>query len=190
LNKLFTRNTVVLLVILLAVSRLDASIASQTVSWLQAKGISARMIILIISMLPIIELRGSIPVAILFFKMSWQEAFVLSAIGNMIPIPFILLFIDLVFSLLSKFALGKRVVDFFTNKAITKGKDIEKYKLAGLSLFVGIPLPGTGGWTGALAAKFLNFSFWKAIISITIGVIIAGVIVTLLSLMGHMTFVG
>jgi uncharacterized membrane protein len=176
-----------LIVILFGISHLNASIASQTVQWLQEHGMGARLIILIISMLPIIELRGSIPVAILLFKMSWQEAFILSVIGNMLPIPFILLFVDFVFGLLGKFKHGKKVVDFFTNKALRKTKDIEKYELAGLSIFVGIPLPGTGGWTGALAAKLLNFSFWKAMISITIGVLIAGVIVTILSLMGLMT---
>ncbi len=187
MNKLITKSSLMLIVILFGISHLNASIASQTVQWLQEHGMGARLIILIISMLPIIELRGSIPVAILLFKMSWQEAFILSVIGNMLPIPFILLFVDFVFGLIGKFKHGKKVVDFFTNKALRKTKDIEKYELAGLSIFVGIPLPGTGGWTGALAAKLLNFSFWKAMISITIGVLIAGVIVTILSLMGLMT---
>lgn len=172
---------------LFAISHLNASIASDTVSWLQSNGIQPRWIIIIISMLPVIELRGSIPVAILFFKMPWQEAFILSVIGNMLPIPFILLFIEALFLQMSKGKTGKRIVDFFWNKAMNKSKDIEKYQIAGLSLFVGIPLPGTGGWTGALAATLLKFRFWKAILSIFIGVLLAGVIVTMLSMMGMMT---
>ncbi len=165
-------------------------IADATVFWMQSRGISPTLIVLIISMLPLIELRGSIPIAILLFKMSWQEAVILSLIGNMLPIPIILLFMEWFFNFISKIPIGAKFTNWLFKRTRRKGKVIEKYEALGLTIFVGIPLPGTGAWTGAFAAKIFGISFWKSILYITIGVIIAAVAVTLLSVMGNVVVTG
>lgn len=159
-------------------------VADIAVNWLSDKGISPILIVLIISMLPLVELRGSIPIGILLFKMSWQEALVLSLIGNMLPIPFIMLFMDWFFSTISKIPIGKKFTTWLFARTRRKGKVIEKYEALGLTIFVGIPLPGTGAWTGAFAARIFDIPFWKSMLYITIGVILAAIAVTLLSMMG------
>mgnify|MGYP000971750368 CR=1 FL=1 len=139
------KSIILALLLTLSVSTVFASGFSETtVQWLSEKGFSPVLIILIISMLPLIELRGSIPVAILLFKMSWQEALILSLIGNMLPIPLILLFMDWFFESISRFPLGKRFTNWLFTRTRRKGKAIERYEAIGLAIFVGIPLPGTG----------------------------------------------
>lgn len=174
------------MLMLLATGLYASSFSDSTISWLSTKGLSPRLIVLIISMLPLIELRGSIPVAIILFKMPWQEAVLLSVLGNMVPIPLLLLLIEWFFAMISKVRLGARFTSWIFARTRRKGKAIEKYEAVGLTVFVGIPLPGTGGWTGALAARIFGISFWKSMLYILIGVIIAGAIVTPLSLMGLM----
>jgi uncharacterized membrane protein len=163
-----------------------SSFADTTVSWLAARGLSPRLIVLIISMLPLIELRGSIPVAIILFKMPWMEAVGLSILGNMLPIPFLLMLIEWFFKTISKVPVGANFTAWMFARTRRKGKAIEKYEAVGLTTFVGIPLPGTGGWTGALAARIFGIGFWKAMLYILIGVSLASAIVTPLSLMGKM----
>ena len=175
-----------ILILLFAINLLDASIGERAATWLQSYGLAPWMIIAIIAMLPLIELRGAIPIAILFFRMPWYQAVLLSVFANMIPIPFILLFMDQLFALLSKTKLGKRFTDGLFARTRKKGKSIEKYEAWGLAIFVGIPLPGTGGWTGAVAANIFGLKFWRAILFIFIGVLIAAAIVTPLTLMGNM----
>lgn len=178
---------VLLTLIVLMVQPLFANaVADKTVAWLMEKGLSPQWIVLIISMLPIIELRGSIPVAILLFKMSWLQAITLSLIGNMLPIPFILLFMDGFFIMLSKNKHGSRFTEWLFARTRRKGKSIEKYEALGLALFVGIPLPGTGAWTGAFAANIFGIKFWRSLLFIFIGVLLAAAIVLSLSLMGNM----
>lgn len=175
------------LLLMIAITGLHASaFAEGTVSWLEDKGLSPRLIVLIISMLPLIELRGSIPVAIMLFNIPWLEAAILSILGNMIPIPFILLFIEWFFKLISKVPLGARFTSWLFSRTRRKGKAIERYEAIGLISFVGIPLPGTGGWTGALASRIFGISFWKSMLYILLGVCLASAIVTPLSLMGKL----
>ncbi len=162
------------------------SIADKSVQWLADKGLSPTWIVLIISMLPLIELRGSIPVAIILFGMSWQEAVTLSVIGNMLPIPLILLFMNWFFSAISKFSLGAKLTNWLFARTRRKGKSIEKYEAIGLAIFVGIPLPGTGAWTGAFAANIFGIRFWRSMLFILIGVLMAAAIVAVLSLMGNL----
>ena len=156
----------------------------KTVAWLKEKGVAPELIVMIISMIPIIELRGSIPVAIFLFNIPWLEAAILSIIGNMIPIPFILLLVDWFFNLISKVKPGRKFTEWLFTRTRKKGKSIEKYEEIGLTIFVGIPLPGTGGWTGALAANIFGLRFWRSMLCILLGVIMAAIIVTVLSLMG------
>ncbi len=176
---------VILLFLLFASCLLANPVADKTVGWLQDKGISPILIVLIISMLPLIELRGSIPVAILLFKMPWEQAVALSLIGNMIPIPLILIFMDWFFKTISKVSIGKQFTEWLFKRTRHKGKVIERYEAIGLTIFVGIPLPGTGGWTGAFAANIFGIPFWRSMLYITIGVMCAAVVVTLLSLLGN-----
>ncbi len=141
----------------------------------------AELIILIISMLPILELRGGM-VAAALLGVDFSVAFPLCVIGNMLPIPLILLFIRKIFNWLKKKEKFKNFVENIENRAKKKaGKSIHKYKLWGLFLFVAIPLPGTGGWTGALVADFMDIRIKHAFPVMTIGVITAGIIMSILT---------
>jgi len=162
------------------------TMAESTVNWLAAHGMNRVLIVLIISMLPIIELRGSIPVAILLLKLSWQQAVILSVLGNMIPIPLVLLLMDWFFTLISRTRQGAKLTQWLFARTRRKGKSIEQYKEVGLAIFVGIPLPGTGAWTGAFAANIFGLKFWKSMLFILIGVLLAAAVVTPLTLMGKL----
>lgn len=135
---------------------------------------------LFISMVPIIELRGAIPIAVGVFHLSYFEAFIISFIGNILPVYFIVKFIGPIFDLLRKVPLFKKFIDWITDrttKKIEENKRLQTYTVLGLFLFVAIPLPGTGAWTGALIANFLNLPINKAMKSIILGVFAAGVII-------------
>lgn len=184
-----TRFLILLMILLLCGAMLGAeSIGERTAAALKAKGISPWLIVILISMLPIIELRGAIPVAIAFFGLPWYEAVILSIIGNMIPIPFILLFIEWFLALISKYRWGARFNAWICKRARNRGKVVERYEEFGLAIFVGIPLPVTGGWTGALAAKLFGLPFWKSLLWIFIGVLLAATIVTSITLVGTSIF--
>ena len=136
--------------------------------------------ILIVSMLPIVELRGAIPLA-MALKMPIVPSFLVSIIGNLIPVPFILLLIKKVCEWMkTRKKLSK--IPLFLEEKVDKNKDkVTKYGKWGLFLFVAIPLPGTGAWTGALIASFLNFKFKDSLIAIIGGVLTAGVIMSVFS---------
>ncbi len=151
---------------------------------LVARGGSPEWAVFLFSMIPVVELRGALPLAINLFKIPWQKAFIISFIGNILPVPFILLFLKPATDLLYKIKLFKRFFDWLFSKTRKKGEVIEKYEELGLLIFVAIPLPGTGAWTGALLAYLMGLEFIKSIIFIIIGVFIAGVIVTSLCLVG------
>ncbi len=161
-----------------------SNFGKDTAEWLSGYGLKPWMIVIVISMLPIIELRGAIPVAILLLKLPVWEAVTLSVIGNMLPIPLILLFMDQFFALVAKVRIGKRFTEWLFARTRRKGKSIERYEAIGLASFVGIPLPGTGGWTGAFAANIFGIPFWRSLLFIFIGVLIAAAIVTPLTLLG------
>ena len=160
--------------------------ADKTVAWLAVKGFNPVLIVLIISMIPIIELRGSIPIAILLFKMPVWQAVGLSLMGNMIPVPFILLFMDWFFALISRSKIGARFTQWVFTRTRRKGKSIERYEAIGLTIFVGIPLPGTGAWTGAFAANIFGIKFWRSVLCILLGVMLAAIIVTAITMMGSL----
>jgi uncharacterized membrane protein len=127
------------------------------------------LIVVMVATLPIAELRG---------------AFCLSIIGNMIPVPILLLFLNPLARAISHVAIGRRFICWIFEHARRQSKAIEKYGRLGLTLFVAIPLPFTGAWTGSIAAFLLGMKFRPSFISILSGVIIAGVIVTILCLLG------
>lgn len=140
--------------------------------------------VLIVAASPIFELRGAIPLAINVFDIPWYYALFIAIIGNMLPVPFLLLFLDGFVKLLRKMKLTSSLVDWIFDRTWQRTGMIQRYKHVGLAIFVGIPLPFTGAWTGALASIILGIPFWRAFTSILIGVVIAGIIVTCLSLMG------
>ncbi len=147
-------------------------------------GLAKELVVVVIAALPIFELRGALPVAINVFHFPWYYALALSLIGNLLPVPFILLFLDSVSRLLSKIALFNRMLIWLFELARRRGQGILKYEEVGLALFVAVPLPATGAWTGSLVAVLFGLKFKHAFLSISVGVFIAGVIVTCLSLLG------
>lgn len=137
------------------------------------------VIVFIVSLLPILELRGGI-IAGFLLGMDLLPSFVIAFVGNILPVPFILLFIKYIFKRLKKTRF-KSKVERLENKAISKSDSIKKYAYWGLLIFVGIPLPGTGAWTGALIAVLLNMNLKKSFCFIVVGVLMAGIIISILS---------
>ena len=137
---------------------------------------------------PIAELRVAIPWAIAGQDFPWYYALLFALIGNMLPVPFILLFLNTVTRYLSKIRFFERILNWLFEHARKRGKLIERYERIGLVLFVAIPLPITGAWTGSLLAVLLGLKFKQAMLSIFIGVLIAGIIVTCLSVLGVTIF--
>lgn len=138
--------------------------------------------LIIISMIPFVELRGAIPVGV-GFGMNPVEVFILCVIANCIPVPFIIFLIKPIFRWLKRFRAFEKIITKLEGLADKKSGKITayKYEMVGLMLFVGIPLPGTGAWSGALIAALLNMRIKHAFFAIVLGVILAGVLVTLIS---------
>ena len=135
----------------------------------------------LVSMIPVVELRGGIPFGVAAGLPVWA-AFLAAVIGNLIPVPFIIVYIRRIFQWMrDKLPSLNRVVDALERKAHLKGRRVNKYKYLGLALFVAIPLPGTGAWTGSLAAAFLDMPLRKALPSIFIGIIVAGIAISILT---------
>ena len=141
---------------------------------------SGEIVAFIVSLLPILELRGGL-VAAKLMNVEFVKAFIICYIGNMLPIPFILLFIRKIFNLLKKIPQVERILTKLEARSLRKAGNVKKYRLFGLLLFVGIPLPGTGAWTGALIADLLDIRVKHSLPVIAAGVFIAGVIISVLS---------
>lgn len=163
-------------------------------SWLEDRGVPENAAVLAISTLPIVELRGAIPAGHVIKEIpalenteKWSpslQIYFLAVLGNMIPVPFILLLLGPCSRLLMRVGWGKKLLDWLFARTRKKTASIIEYEALGLTLFVAIPLPVTGAWTGAMAAFLMGTSFWQAMICILLGVMIAGVIMTMLSLLG------
>ncbi len=138
------------------------------------------LIIFIISLMPILELRGGL-IAAALLGLDIVPSFIICLIGNLLPLPFILWFITPIFDWLKRKTKLKGFVERIENKALSKKDKIEKAQFWGLLFFVGIPLPGTGGWTGSLIAALIGMDKKKALLADFIGVILAGLIVGTLS---------
>jgi len=134
----------------------------------------------LISMAPVLELRGGIPLAI-GSGIPPAAAFALCATGNMLPVPFIILFIRPVFRRLRRLRFLRGLIERLESLAFRKSAKLDRYSFWALAVFVGIPLPGTGAWTGALIAALLDMDFKRALLAIFLGVLIAGFLVTVIS---------
>lgn len=144
--------------------------------------VSGEIIIFIISMIPILELRGGLLAASpALLNVPILRAIPICIIGNLLPIPFILLLIEKVLDLMKKIPGLCKIARWVRQKADKNKGQIEKFGFWGLALFVGIPLPGTGAWTGSLVAALLHMKFSKAIAAILVGIAMATIIMSLLS---------
>jgi uncharacterized membrane protein len=145
---------------------------------------SSELALIICSMLPIIELRGGIPIGILYFELSPVKTYFLCVLGNIIPVIPLVIFFGKVEQILSQNLYSNRLIQWYVDKVKKRTARIEKYEMWGLAIFVAIPLPVTGAWTGSVAAFLMGIGWRKALVSITCGVLIAGIIVTALTLGG------
>ena len=136
--------------------------------------------IFLISMLPIIELRGAIPIGAAI-GLPWYLNMSVSIVGNMLPVPFILLFSVKAFEFMKKHNIMVKFIEKIENRAKKRSEGLATGEFIGLMLFVAIPFPGTGAWTGALIAALLQFNRKRSFFYIGLGVVIASVIMTLAS---------
>ena len=143
-------------------------------------GISKEVIIFIISLMPILELRGGLLAATLL-DVEFVRAAVICIIGNILPIPIVLLFLRFVLDLFEKWNVTKKIVTWLEKKVEEKREQIDKYGYLGLIIFVGIPLPGTGAWTGSLIAIMLGMNRKKSFVCILLGILLAAIIMSILS---------
>ena len=162
------------------------SIMSWVISALSGH-VSREMIVFIISMVPILELRGGL-LAASVLNINITRALWICIIGNIIPVPFILLLITPIFNWLKQTKTFRPMVEKMEARALSKREQVEKYEFWGLVLFVGIPLPGTGAWTGTLAASILDMGFKKSVLACMGGVLVAGTIMFCLSFFARGTF--
>ena len=140
------------------------------------------LLTMLMSAVPVIELRGGIPYG-LALGLEWWEAYPAAVIGNLLPVPFIILGVRWVFSWLRKISPWfERLVSKMEEKAAKNAELVKKYEMVGLCILVAIPLPGTGAWTGALVAAMLEMRLKDALPVILLGVVIAGAVVTLASM--------
>ncbi len=160
----------------------------ELMQWLNGTAAGKFIFTMLVSMLPVVELRGGIPFGV-YAGLSYPVAFAAAVLGNLIPVPIIVVYVRRIFLWLRRNLpwLGG-VVDRLEKKAHLKGRKVSRYKYLGLYLFVAIPLPGTGAWTGAMAAAFLDMRLRKALPSIAAGVVTAGLIMLGLTALGVNVF--
>lgn len=137
-------------------------------------------LIFVLSMLPLIELKGTIPVGIAMGMELW-EVFIWAYLGSCVPIPFIIIFIRDIFKILKRFPAPKRWIEKLEDKTLLRGHKAKRNGLIGLFIFVAIPLPGTGIWTGSLLASLLRFRLKHALPVIAAGNLVAGLLVLMIS---------
>lgn len=157
-----------------------SGITTSIVNWFQGIGLPKEIVAFIVSMLPIVELRGGLPVASVL-GISYFKALGICVLGNLVPIPFILWLIIPIFAWMKKTKLFSPLVNKLESKTLSKKDKLEKGEFWGLMIFVGIPLPGTGAWTGALLAALLGIKFKKALLAIVCGVFLAAAIMSIIS---------
>lgn len=143
-------------------------------------GLGKEVIVFIISLLPVLELRGGL-IAAAILGVDFLPGYIISIIGNVLPIPLVLLFLEKILEWLKKFKVSKNLVIKLEKKILSKKSQIDKYGYLGLMLFVGIPLPGTGAWTGSGLAVLLHLDKKKSFIYIMLGVIMASIIMSIFS---------
>ena len=152
-------------------------------------GLHALLMTILVGMTPVLELRGAIPLGVAA-GLPPLTACAAAILGNVIPVPFIMLLTRRIFRWLRKTAFFGPKIDWLERRAHLKGRMVRKYRLPGLILLVAIPLPGTGAWTGSLAAAFLDMRLKNALPAVVLGVLTAGCIMLGLTHMGINLFSG
>lgn len=152
---------------------------NRLIDWLN-NYIHGPALVFVVSMLPIVELRGTIPVGLAMGMDIWQT-FLLAYLGSCLPAPFIIIFIRDVFRWLRKYDRWRHRIEKIESKTLARGNQAKKFGLIGLFLFVAIPLPGTGVWTGSLLSVLLGFRFIHSVIAVTLGNFVAGLLILGLS---------
>lgn len=144
--------------------------------------VGKELCVLFCSVIPIIELRGAIPMGAAF-DLPWWETYILAVIGNMLPVPMVLLGVNWLIDVMSrsKIKFLNKFANWLKNKAEKNKDKIQRFAFWGATLFVGIPLPMTGAWTGSLVCATIGQKFWKSLLSVFLGVLMAGVIMTVIS---------
>ncbi|MEW6075560.1 MAG: small multi-drug export protein [Candidatus Omnitrophota bacterium] len=155
------------------------------IHWL--KDIPKELAIAIIAGLPVSELRGAIPLA-LYWGMTFSKAFWLSVAGNALPVIPLLILLDPISSRLRKFKFWSRFFDWLFERTRKRADKIQRYEALGLALFVAIPLPMTGAWTGAVAASLFKIRFRYAFPAIISGIVIAGLLVLAMCKVGALSW--
>jgi Predicted membrane protein len=150
----------------------------------QLKGLPPELGVFLVASLPIFELRGAIPLGIFYYDLPPWKTLILAILGNILPLPFLLLFLRPISVITSRWGITRAFFDFLYKSARKKGVSVLRLKLIGLYLFVALPVPGTGAWMGALVAEVFNLGFFPALISISLGVITAGLVITFVSKFG------
>ncbi|MBO5066250.1 MAG: small multi-drug export protein [Clostridia bacterium] len=156
------------------------TLVNSFVEFLETNNIPTQLIPFLVSLFPVLELRGGM-IAARALNIEFIQAFIVCYLGNMLPIPFILLFIRKIFALMRKISFFGKIVDKLEKRAEKKKDTMIKYQEWGLLLFVAIPAPGTGGWTGALIAALMDLRMKKCLPIIALGVFIAGLIMSLIT---------
>lgn len=151
------------------------------------QGLRPEWIVLIVAALPLIELRGAIPIGVAL-GMPITEVFLLSMLGNLVPVPFILLLLGPIRKWATHWPVVGPILRWAEERAWKRRDQVERYGFWGLVGFVGIPLPGTGAWSGSLVAVLLELRFWPALLANVLGVLIAGILIALLSSLGLAAF--
>ncbi len=153
----------------------------ELLQWLTETAAGEFLFTVLVSMVPVVELRGGIPFGVAMGLPVWVS-YLAAILGNLIPVPFIIVYIRRVFQWMRRrMPRLNSLVDKLEEKAHLKGRTVNKYKYLGLAIFVAIPLPGTGAWTGALAAAFLDMPLRRALPAIFLGVLVAGVAISILT---------
>ncbi len=142
--------------------------------------ISPEAVVFIVSLLPILECRGGLLVASLLNVDLWR-AIPICVIGNVLPMPFLLLFLKKIFTFLKGFRVTRPLIERLEERGRNKSAALANGEFIGLLLFVGIPLPGTGGWTGSLVASLMEMKFGKAMVAIFLGILLATVIMSIVA---------
>lgn len=184
--KLISRGNKLLLFLVLsiALSWAQGGGGERIAEGLRAKGLSPELVVLVVAMLPIVELRGAVPIGNNLFHLPLWKTSLLAIAGNLLPIFLVLLFLERMVIFLSRFSLFRRFFDWLFRRTRRKSGVIQRFEFWGLVIFVGIPLPATGAWTGSVAAVLLGMGYGRALLGIFLGILMAAVIVTALSLLG------
>ncbi len=145
--------------------------------WCVAHGWPAPWVVVLVAMLPVAELRGAIPLALWGFRLDPWASLGWALLGNLLIVPPVVFFLEPLYQWLRRFRIGRRFTEWCERHARRRAAIVERLELVGLALFVAVPLPGTGAWTGALVASLCRFQRWRACGAIAAGVVVAGLVV-------------